>query len=64
MNITINGELINVNSKALVEVLQNFGAVSPFAVAVNGEFIPQSQHGNYVLNEGDSVELLSPIQGG
>ncbi|CAM3110672.1 sulfur carrier protein ThiS [Pseudoalteromonas distincta] len=64
MNITINGELLNVNSKALVEVLQRFGAVAPFAVAVNGEFIPQSQHGNYVLTEGDSVELLSPIQGG
>lgn len=64
MNITINGELINVNSKALVEVLQNFGAVAPFAVAVNGEFIPQSRHSNHVLNEGDSVELLSPIQGG
>jgi len=31
---------------------------------VNGEFIPQSRHSNYVLNEGDSVELLSPIQGG
>ena len=52
MNITINGELLNVNSKALVEVLQRFGAVAPFAVAVNGEFISQSQHGNYVLNEG------------
>ena len=64
MNITINGELLNVNSKALVEVLQSFAAVAPFAVAVNGEFIPQSRHSNYVLNEGDSVELLSPIQGG
>lgn len=64
MNITINGELLNVDSKALVEVLQSFGAVAPFAVAINGEFIPQSQHGNYVLTEGDSVELLSPIQGG
>ena len=64
MNITINGELLNVNSKALVEVLQSFGAAAPFAVAVNSEFIPQSRHSNYVLNEGDSVELLSPIQGG
>ncbi len=64
MNITINGELLNVNSKALVEVLQSFGAVAPFAVAVNGEFIPQSRHSNYVINKGNSVELLSPIQAG
>ncbi|ASM51186.1 sulfur carrier protein [Pseudoalteromonas espejiana DSM 9414] len=64
MNITINGELLTIKSAALVEILQNFGAQPPYAVAINGEFIPQSQHGNYVLNEGDSVELLSPIQGG
>jgi len=64
MNITINGELLNVNNKALVEVLHSFGAVAPYAVAVNGEFIAQSQHAKYALNEGDSVELLSPIQGG
>jgi len=64
MNITINGEQLTIKSAALVEVLQNFGATLPYAVAINGEFIPQSLHGNTIINEGDSVELLSPIQGG
>ena len=64
MNITINGELLTIKSAALVEVLQKFGAQPPYAVAINGEFIPQSLHGNTVIKEGDSIELLSPIQGG
>ena len=64
MNITINGELIAISSNKLINCLQDFGGVAPFAVAINGEFIPQSQHGDYQLTEGDSIELLSPIQGG
>ena len=64
MTITINGELLTIKSAALVDVLQNFGAKAPFAVALNGEFIPQSLHASTTINEGDSIELLSPIQGG
>tara|TARA_B100001063_G_C16595718_1_gene467993 strand:- start:325 stop:519 length:195 start_codon:yes stop_codon:yes gene_type:complete len=64
MTITINGELLTIKSTMLVDVLQNFGAKPPFAVALNGEFIPQSLHASTTINEGDSIELLSPIQGG
>jgi sulfur carrier protein len=34
------------------------------AVAVNGEFVPRSQHAETKIGEGDSVEILSPQQGG
>ncbi|ETJ49540.1 sulfur carrier protein ThiS [Pseudoalteromonas agarivorans] len=64
MTITINGELLTIKSSMLVDVLQNFGVKPPFAVALNGEFIPQSLHASTTINEGDSIELLSPIQGG
>lgn len=64
MNITINGELLTIKGASLVEVLQSFGAKPPFAVAINGEFIPQSLHDSTNINDGDSIELLSPIQGG
>ncbi|ATC81102.1 sulfur carrier protein ThiS [Pseudoalteromonas agarivorans] len=64
MTITINGELLTIKSSMLVDVLQNFGAKPPFAVALNGEFIAQSLHASTTINEGDSIELLSPIQGG
>ena len=48
----------------MLEIVKNVGAMAPYAVAVNGEFIPQSRHSHVVINEGDSIELLSPIQGG
>lgn len=64
MTITINGERLTIKSAELVEILQNLGAKPPFAVAINGEFIPQSLHASTTINEGDSIELLSPIQGG
>jgi len=64
MNITLNGELLDITSHALLEILKEYGAVAPYAVAVNGIFIPKSQYNGFVINEGDSIELLSPIQGG
>ena len=35
-----------------------------FAVAVNDTFIPRSDYENTILNDGDRVELLIPMQGG
>ena len=64
MKITLNGELLDLTSHALLEILKEYGAIAPYAVAVNGVFIPKSQHSGFVINEGDSIELLSPIQGG
>ncbi|MEM9487619.1 MAG: sulfur carrier protein ThiS [Myxococcota bacterium] len=34
------------------------------AVAVNGVFVPRSQHATHVLRDGDALELLAPMQGG
>ena len=65
MKITINGESFElVNTANLTQALQQFAAKEPFAVAINGQFIPRSQCDTHLLNEGDSIELLSPIQGG
>lgn len=35
-----------------------------FAVAVNDTFVPRSEYENTILNDGDRVELLVPMQGG
>ncbi len=37
---------------------------SDFAVAVNQQFVPRSDHHKTVLNEGDQIEIIAPIQGG
>lgn len=65
MKITINGQYFELaNNANLTQALRQFAAKEPFAVAVNGQFIPRSQCDTCLLNEGDSIELLSPIQGG
>tara|TARA_R110002095_G_scaffold63791_1_gene53722 strand:+ start:102 stop:272 length:171 start_codon:yes stop_codon:yes gene_type:complete len=34
------------------------------ATAVNGAFVPANFRGAYLLSDGDSVEILAPMQGG
>ena len=36
----------------------------PFAAAVNTQFVPRTQYEQHRLNEGDRIELISPITGG
>ncbi|KPH56975.1 thiamine biosynthesis protein ThiS [Pseudoalteromonas porphyrae] len=65
MNIMINGQPFVLSDKhTLLDALSQFGAKEPFAVALNGVFIARSLCADTQLNEGDSLELLSPIQGG
>ena len=37
---------------------------SAFAIAVNGQFVPNRNYGETLLQEGDRIELLVPMQGG
>jgi sulfur carrier protein len=46
------------------DLLAAIDAKPPFAVAVNLQFVPKSQHGEFVLKENDSVEIISPVTGG
>ncbi|MDP2635814.1 MULTISPECIES: sulfur carrier protein ThiS [unclassified Pseudoalteromonas] len=65
MKITINGQPFETaEQNTLANVLIEFDAKEPFAVALNGDFVPRSQVQATVLKQDDSVELLSPIQGG
>ena len=36
----------------------------PYAVAVNGQFIPKSRYAETRLNDGDELEAVSPVGGG
>lgn len=61
----INGKSIELtHSFSLIQAVEQFGAQPPFALAVNGQFIPKSQHLQYELREGDAIDILSPVQGG
>ena len=64
INITINAEPVQTRSRFVSDVLIEYGARPPFAVALNGEFVPQSQYQQQVLNEGDLLDIVAPIFGG
>ena len=65
MQITINGERREVRAATLAELIAEMGlADRPVATAVNGNFAPKGQRAETPLAPGDSVEILSPMQGG
>ena len=65
MKLFINGTEQSVaNVSNLLSLLEHLKAQEPFAVAVNQAFVPRTQCESFELNEGDKVEILSPIQGG
>ncbi|AOT06665.1 sulfur carrier protein ThiS [Pseudoalteromonas luteoviolacea] len=65
MNLTYNGEAIRIESaQSLQQIIVSKGAKPPFAVALNGQFVPSARLGETIPSQGDSIEVLSPIQGG
>ena len=46
------------------DLLTVLDAKPPYAVAVNLQVVPKSQHAEYVLHDNDSVEIISPVTGG
>ncbi|WP_456444897.1 sulfur carrier protein ThiS [Thiolapillus sp.] len=66
MNIQLNGENTPVDDGAtLTDVINNLSLQgSRYAVEVNEELVPRSEHDRYHLKEGDSVEIVQAIGGG
>ena len=66
MDILLNGETHQAQPGAtltqLLETLELAGR--RIAVEINGEIIPRSQHGQYVLQTGDRIEIVHAIGGG
>ena len=65
ITIRINGETQTLNDTVSVAaLLERRGQQAGVAIAINGEFVPRSQHGTRILREGDDVEIVAPMQGG
>ncbi len=66
MKLLINGEPVetdsDMNLQKLVDEYNREG--TPVAVAINGHFVPKGNYGDFALDEGDEIELLSPMMGG
>jgi|GEM_PF-61624 len=72
MKLFINGQAIEVSVEAekpnLLIALQHY--LTPeqqqqsFAVALNGDFVGKADYQQTLVNQGDSIDVLFPIQGG
>ena len=66
MEISVNGKketlLENLSVRALVEQLGY--TKKGFAVAINMTFVPIAKYEETIINEGDKIDILAPVQGG
>jgi sulfur carrier protein len=70
MNIHINGKAYSLTHEAHISVSSALTLhfiepqQSTFAVALNGDFVGKSDYDTTMISNGDSLDVLMPIQGG
>ncbi len=65
INVEINQQTFSIASKSSVlQAAELFGALPPYAIALNSEFVSQADYASTDLNEGDKLDIVSPIHGG
>ena len=63
--VKINGAELDVAGKTLAEYLAGANYDSKrIAVERNGDIVPKAQYGETVLQDGDSIEVVSFVGGG
>lgn len=67
MKLRLNGNLVEVDCSDVIGLLRA-NDIDPdsngIAVAVNDNVVPRREWTEYVLNEGDQVEVITAMQGG
>jgi len=65
MKLTINGEAKEIEATTVAEALAalDLGGAR-VATALNGRFVPADARSGAALSPGDTLEILSPMQGG
>ena len=66
MNVMVNGETRNVPEGQTVREILSFlnYQFDHLAVAINHECVPRSTFDEHLVNDGDDIEILSPMAGG
>ena len=66
IKVSVNGEVKeldeNLNIKQLIEAL-NYKQKG-FAIAVNTTFVSIKAYEETIINDGDTIDILAPVQGG
>jgi sulfur carrier protein len=66
MNIQVNDQQRNVPDGTTIEALLQMMELEPrlVAVEVNLDVVPRTQHQQYVLRDGDRLEIVTLVGGG
>ena len=65
MRIDLNGTPFTVVARSLAEMLTELGFDgAAIATALNGTFVPAAARAAALLQDGDRIEVLAPMQGG
>ena len=65
MKLQLNGTPVHAEAATLADFLDAHGyGDAKVATAVNGAFVPASLRAGHALADGDSIEVLAPMQGG
>ena len=66
IKVSVNGEIKelqeNLNVKQLIEELEY--KTQGFAVAINTTFVPIEKYEDTIIKDGDTIDILAPVQGG
>ncbi len=66
IKVSVNGEIKEIkeglNVHQLIEALEY--KTKGFAVAINTTFVSIKTYETTIINDGDSIEILAPVQGG
>ena len=66
IKVSVNGEVKelekDLNVGQMIEALEY--KVKGFAVAVNTTFVPIAKYDETIIKEGDTIDILAPVQGG
>ena len=66
INVTLNGEAREMSESLTLSAAMGSWSYQgdSFAVAINEKFVPRSKYAQTEINNGDSIEVVSPLEGG
>ena len=66
MQITLNGKSTHIPDHYTVQMLVDEYAsqAKRYAVEINLEIVPKSQHSTHIVTDGDAIEIVQAIGGG
>ena len=66
IKVSVNGQIQSIDLNiTLKQLLINLNYITnSFAVAINTTFVPLDKYNTTIINDGDTIDILAPVQGG